>query len=276
MKQRRSRRTRSIATILGGAIAAVILGWFGLGPQSKPVTASAANEQRSAQRTGDSQPTNQTTRKSFDFYQLALSLAPAFCETEPDHAQCRKLNADADQRTPLTLHGLWPEFRGAGRFPSDCADGWDGDGFKRAATESERERLMPAGSRLARHEWQKHGTCSHSNVESYFREAFALTDQYSALLAPLINDLKNDARTMSASEFRSHANQLQSGLGASLVLVCKNLRGVDGERRGKAHLLEVRICLEKSASGAAGGPMECASADRIDQGCGRAFYIDTP
>jgi ribonuclease T2 len=263
------RRTGSIAAILGGAIAALMLSWLGLGPQQKvPAPHKNQTTQSPTLSTKDAQ-------EPFDFYQLALSLAPAFCEVEPEHSQCRTLNPEADARTPLTLHGLWPEYRGAGRFPSDCADSWDGEGFARAESPSERERLMPGGTRLARHEWQKHGSCSHASVESYFRDSFALAETYGDYLAPLVNKLKRDADLISTTKFRSQANQLQSGLGASLTFVCKNLRGVAGERRGKPHLLEVRVCLEKTESGI-GKPIECASVDRIDQGCGRAFYVDAP
>ena len=47
----------------------------------------------------------------FDFYVLALSIAPSFCDLtgyRKHKAQCDH-PSDADYReTPLTIHGLWP------------------------------------------------------------------------------------------------------------------------------------------------------------------------
>ncbi len=95
----------------------------------------------------------------FDFYVLALSWSPGFCET---------IGGARDQCAPgkglgFVVHGLWPQNERG--FPSDCP----------GASSPSRVALEHAGdvfpdARLARYEWRKHGTCSGKSPSDYFAD----------------------------------------------------------------------------------------------------------
>lgn len=213
-------------------------------------------------------------RKShdFDFYLLAMTLAPAFCEDGNDSKrECRALDAEAFARTPLTLHGLWPERLEPERYPRDC----DGPQLRLSADVRDRMRtLMPGASEgLDKHEWRKHGTCSRLPANTYFSDALDLVEQANAALGAAIS--QSAGREVDAAALRAAANARRAGYGDSFVFVCRNLRGADAEKRRRPYLYEVRVCVDDD--GADGRPrslLQCASVERRDQGCGARFWID--
>jgi ribonuclease T2 len=97
--------------------------------------------------------------KNFDFYVLALSWSPGFCDS---------VGGARDQCEPgrghgFVVHGLWPQYDHG--FPSDCAG-------PRSPSRLALERangLFP-DERLARYEWRKHGTCSGKSPSDYFAD----------------------------------------------------------------------------------------------------------
>lgn len=111
----------------------------------------------------------------FDFYVLALSWSPGFCDTigiGRAHAQCA-----SGAHLGFVVHGLWPQYvRG---FPLDC------EGIhspSRLALDTVRGLYPDEG--LARFEWRKHGTCSGKSPTDYFadvrkaREAIVIPPQF--------------------------------------------------------------------------------------------------
>jgi ribonuclease T2 len=99
---------------------------------------------------------------NFDFYVLALSWSPGFCETPAAFragAQC-----EAGANLGFVVHGLWPQYERG--YPSDC--GPAGRYPSRAALQSAQGLYPNEG--LARHEWQKHGTCSGKSPTDYFAD----------------------------------------------------------------------------------------------------------
>lgn len=119
------------------------------------VTAPAARAQGYDQR---------GTPGAFDFYVLALSWSPTFCETDAARreadGQCRP-----GRGLGFVVHGLWPQYtRG---YPANCSS------VERSPT---RQAIAEAGEvypseGLARYEWRKHGTCSGLDPTAYFRAA---------------------------------------------------------------------------------------------------------
>ncbi|MGJ0505842.1 MAG: ribonuclease T2 family protein [Methylocystis sp.] len=97
--------------------------------------------------------------KDFDFYVLALSWSPGFCDSvEGSHDQC-----EPGKGLGFVVHGLWPQYERG--FPSDCAG-------PRSPSRIALERaagLFP-DERLARYEWRKHGTCSGRSPSDYFSD----------------------------------------------------------------------------------------------------------
>jgi ribonuclease T2 len=97
--------------------------------------------------------------REFDFYVLALSWSPGFCDTVGGfHDQC-----EPGRGLGFVVHGLWPQYEHG--FPSDCAG-------PRAPSRIALDRangVFP-DERLARYEWRKHGTCSGKSPSYYFGE----------------------------------------------------------------------------------------------------------
>ena len=121
----------------------------------------------------------------FDFYVLALSWSPTFCEANSERGR-----ADGEQcggrPYHFVVHGLWPQYERG--FPRDC---------KVPAPRLNREivnsmlDLMPA-PRLVFHEWDKHGTCSGLEARAYFdlvrqaRGAITIPEPYRDVKSPLM------------------------------------------------------------------------------------------
>lgn len=92
-------------------------------------------------------------------YVLSLSWSPAFCaQKDPDGEsdQC-----EIGDMRGLVVHGLWPNGR---------AEYCDSSEPRRLPDDLARDvlRFMPSVG-LARHEWEKHGTCSGLSQRDYFR-----------------------------------------------------------------------------------------------------------
>lgn len=95
--------------------------------------------------------------KDFDFYVLALSWSPGFCDSVGgSHDQC-----EPGKGLGFVVHGLWPQYEHG--FPSDC----DGPRTPSRIALQRADGLFP-DERLARYEWRKHGTCSGKSPSDYF------------------------------------------------------------------------------------------------------------
>jgi ribonuclease T2 len=112
---------------------------------------------------------NQNEPGKFDFYVLALSWTPSYCEAEGDQ---RGSDEQCSRGRPYSfvVHGLWPQYERG--FPNSCVTPapWVASGLIRSMLD-----LMPARG-LIIHEWRTHGTCSGLGPESYFnavRRAYA-------------------------------------------------------------------------------------------------------
>ncbi|MGJ0503078.1 MAG: ribonuclease T2 family protein [Methylocystis sp.] len=97
--------------------------------------------------------------RDFDFYVLALSWSPGFCES---------VGGARDQCEPgkglgFVVHGLWPQYESG--FPSECSGARSPS---RVALEKA-AGLFP-DERLARYEWRKHGVCSGKSPSDYFAD----------------------------------------------------------------------------------------------------------
>lgn len=271
-RARGRRRTAGIATIVGGAIAAVLMNWMGFGSTHK-VEPAPSSAPKISQTQNRSVPP-EASAASFEFYTLALSLAPAFCETSPDKKQCRKLTDALNAATPLTLHGLWPENARPGSYPELCA----GAGITLTALErnidARRLRQFMPGivDGLASHEWRKHGTCTGLTANVYFLAAIDWSERVNAALASTLK--LASGKQIAAAALKSAANRVFPGLGQAMTLHCRNIKTQDANMRGKPVLIELHVCLQKGANGVPEVLTECAAFDRIDQGCGDRFVLD--
>lgn len=184
----------------------------------------------------------------FDYYVLALSWTPSWCETTGDarrDAQC-----DDGRGLGFTLHGLWPQFEQG--WPSFCR-----------TVERDPSRAMSAGmadimggAGLAWYQWQKHGRCTGLSADEYF----ALSRRaYDAVNRPEI--LRNLPRAMDIPPRVIEAAFIEANplLSPDAVTVtCK-----DGL------IQEVRICLTSDLV-----PRQCGRDVRRD--CGLATVEMSP
>lgn len=102
------------------------------------------------------------TPGDFDFYVLALSWSPGFCELEGGGRAREQCEPGAN--LGFVVHGLWPQNERG--FPSDC--GPAGRSPSRIALEQAGGVFPSEG--LARYQWRKHGTCSGSSPGDYFAD----------------------------------------------------------------------------------------------------------
>jgi ribonuclease T2 len=176
----------------------------------------------------------------FDYYLLALSVAPAFCEDEPQRkqkfAQCRALSAPGFKSVPLTLHGLWPN-RADRRHPAYCS-GEAGGAFCRlpplrlpADTRARLGRVMPAAADcLDRYQWAKHGSCSGLAEADYFAASAALTERVNRAIGSeiarhtgreidlAVRDLVEEGDACARAILETHRHDLDEGVG---ILIAK-------------------------------------------------------
>lgn len=272
----RRRRRAGIATIIGGAIAAVLLNWMGFGPGQRSVPAQMPSTTQTANRQNQTtpMPEAQVGQAHFAFYTLALTLTPAFCETSPRKKQCRNLTDALNAATPLTLHGLWPDNARPGSYPESCGStNITIKALERDINPRRLRQFMPGiADGLASHEWRKHGTCSGLSAKAYFGAAIDWTERVNAALSSVLK--LASGKQMAAAGLKSAANTVLPGLGQTMTLHCRNIKTDDASMRGKPVLLELRVCLQKGTYNTPDALIECAALDRIDQGCGERFVVD--
>lgn len=181
------------------------------------------------------------TPGDFDFYVLALSWSPGFCELDGDRSRNREQCAQG-AGLRFVVHGLWPQNeRGS---PSEC--GPAGRVPSRIALQ-EAEGLFPSEG-LARYQWRKHGTCSGSSPADYFRDARRARD--AVTIPPALAKTERDQRWTAIDLERAFV-AANPGLRTDMMSVaCR--RGV---------LQEVRICFSKDLRGF----RSCQQVDR--SGC---------
>jgi len=180
---------------------------------------------------------------NLDYYVLALSWSPSFCETPAGAASPQQCG-----RRPFAfvVHGLWPQFEQG--FPEACQvppprlDHRIVDGML---------DLMPARG-LIFHEWDAHGTCSGLPARDYFdlirqaRAAVTIPPEYSGPQAPL---------TVTPREVVDNFIKANTGLtSAGIQIDCDRTR-----------LREVRICLTRELAfrDCTGRPPVCRSASLV-------------
>jgi ribonuclease T2 len=118
----------------------------------------------------------------FEFYVLALSWSPSFCEASRERRRGRRNDPQCAARPyAFVVHGLWPQHETG--FPSNCQV--PAPRLPRRIVDSMLD-LMPS-PRLVFHEWDRHGTCTGLTGQGYFdavrkaRAAITVPDEYRAI-----------------------------------------------------------------------------------------------
>jgi ribonuclease T2 len=162
----------------------------------------------------------------FDFYLLSLSWSPEYCYNHRTSSECEK-------HLGLVVHGLWPQYSGAGRGPEYCGQQ---PGLSNPETLLD---IMPSVG-LIQHEWETHGTCSGLSPNEYFaliRRIFA------GFHAPYELQQPRRQTIVQAAQLKHDIELANRGLTDSeLALTCTG-----------PYLKEVEICLTKE-----GKPRPCS------------------
>lgn len=113
------------------------------------------------------QPYGQDRRQNapgkFDFYVLALSWSPSYCEAASERGRGNRTDQQCGaRRFSFVVHGLWPQYERG--FPQYCQV--PAPRLNRQIVSSMLD-LMPS-PRLVFHEWDTHGTCSGLSASGYF------------------------------------------------------------------------------------------------------------
>lgn len=171
------------------------------------------------------QDRRQNAPGEFDFYVLALSWSPSFCEAAAERNSGRS-QAQCSRPFSFVVHGLWPQYERG--FPEYC---------QRPSPRLDRNimtsmlDLMPAPG-LIFNEWDKHGTCSGLGARAYFenirkaRAAIKIPEQFLDVSEP---------KTIAPGDIEAAFIKVNPGLSNSAIsVICSSRR-----------LSEVRICLSK-------------------------------
>jgi ribonuclease T2 len=171
----------------------------------------------------------------FDFYVLALSWSPSYCEQAGERAPAQQCG---ERPFSFVVHGLWPQYEKG--FPEFCQN--PAPRLDRNIVSSMLD-LMPA-PRLIFHEWDKHGVCSGLPARGYFetiRKARALVKIPPEYLAPAA------AATVTPDEVEDAFVKANPGMSRTgIAITC-----------GGPRLSEVRICLSRELQF-----RECAEIDK--------------
>lgn len=185
----------------------------------------------------------------FDFYVLALSWSPGFCELDGDRTRNREQCGEG-AGLRFVVHGLWPQNERG--YPSEC--GPSGRTPSRIAME-QAEGLFPSEG-LARYQWRKHGSCSGSSPADYFADVRRAREKIK--IPPALASVDSE-RSWTALDLERAFVDANPGLRTDMMSVsCR--RGV---------LEEVRICFSKDLRGF----RSCGEVDR--SGCrARDFRVN--
>jgi len=166
----------------------------------------------------------------FDFYVLALSWSPSYCENARQRAPNRTPALQCSGRPfAFVVHGLWPQYTQG--FPSYCQVPAPRVEAKLVSAMLD---LMPS-RRLVYYEWNRHGTCSGLSAQGYFdtlrkaRAAVTIPAGYRDPAEPL---------SVSPADVAAAFIEANPGLSAAAMAVACN----------KTRLTEVRVCLGKDLS----------------------------
>ena len=172
------------------------------------------------------QDRRQNTPGEFDFYVLALSWSPSFCEASAERGKSGRSQVQCERPYSFVVHGLWPQYERG--FPEYC---------QRPSPRLDRNimtsmlDLMPAPG-LIFNEWDKHGTCSGLAARAYFesirkaRAAVKIPEEFLQL---------SEQKTIAPADLEAAFIKANPGLSSSAISVtCSSRR-----------LSEVRICLSK-------------------------------
>lgn len=138
-------------------------------------------------------PIGQNAKAPVDYYMLALSWSPGFCESQRekfgnDLPTSAQYQCGINRSFGWVVHGLWPQNASA-RSVSDHPRFCQGDLPALPKSELEPYLTMSPGAKLLQGEWEKHGSCAFDTAAQYFAKEQEL---FASLRLPKENLSRNE------------------------------------------------------------------------------------
>ena len=230
---------KKILSLLGAAVLALIVAW-----EEGGLDRIVQDQLGGNSSSGGSASVNRGSRESrgegFDYYVLALSWSPSFCEDSGDRSS-NQCNGSRDYG--FVAHGLWPQNETG--WPEFC----DVRARVPERTVDAMLPIMPAKG-LIFHQWKKHGTCSGLDPREYFEVTKAA---YDSVVIP--KELRRLDRTLTIDPkvIEEAFIEVNPELDANeIVINCS-----------KNRLREIKVCFDKTLTPRACGRdvnRECRSS----------------
>jgi ribonuclease T2 len=257
-------RRYSLASVLVILVAGAIYLWLHPEQQAPAPLPSATPTTTTADT---AQPAAPRRAAANGHYVLAISWEPAFCEGTGGKPECRSQSAGRPDASRFSLHGLWPDdqYCGVSSVDESADKNGDWDSLPRvnlsAATQADLDRAMPGTqSRLERHEWLKHGTCSGVSADTYFSRAVLFLDTINNSAVGTLFGSRIGNRLDGAAIRNAFDTAFGAGAGDRIRIACSQ----DGDRR---LISEITVGLRGDVLGE-GGIGELIAASRpTDPGC---------
>ena len=171
--------------------------------------------------------------RGFDFYVLALSWSPSYCESEGRDAN--RQQCASGRAYSFIVHGLWPQHERG--YPADCETN-ERDVPRHIA--SSLYDIMPSAG-LIRQQWRKHGSCSGLSQADYFDVLRAARQRVN-----IPTEFRKPAayRTVNPKSVEQSFRDANPGLPADGIAVACDRRFLDEVRICMTKTLEFRSCPE--------------------------------
>lgn len=196
------------------------------------------------------QDRRQSQPGEFDFYVLALSWSPSFCEAATERGRQAPRDQCGDRPYSFVVHGLWPQYERG--FPEYCQV--PAPRLDRTIVSLMLDQ-MPS-PRLVFNQWDKHGTCSGLSARAYFenvrkaRAVVKIPDEFLQLTA---------YKTVTPDDVEEAFVKVNPGMSkTSVSITCDSRR-----------LSEVRVCMSKEF-----GFRDCPEVER--RSCRRDKLVMPP
>ncbi|KAI4328446.1 hypothetical protein L6164_020801 [Bauhinia variegata] len=181
--------------------------------------------------------------QDFDFFYFVQQWPGSYCDTK----QSCCYPTTGKPAVDFGIHGLWPNYN-SGSYPSNCDSS---NPFKQSEISDLITNLQrnwptlacPSGNGIQfwTHEWEKHGTCSESELRQhdYFAAALNLKQKANLLQALTSAGINPDGSSYSLSSIKG---AIQDSIGFTPYIECN----VDAS--GNSQLYQVYLCVDTSGS----------------------------
>nr|GME12132.1 extracellular ribonuclease LE-like [Ipomoea batatas] len=201
--------------------------------------------------------------QGYDFFYFVQQWPGSYCDTK-DSSCCYPTTGKP--ASDFGIHGLWPN-NNDGTYPSNCDSSNPYDESKISDLMSKMQQDWPSlacpsnnGSSFWSHEWEKHGTCSESELDqhTYFETALNLKNQTYLLQILESAGIQADGNSYNLSSIQT---AIENAGGYAPGIECNSDAG------GNSQLYQVYFCVGPSGSNLIKCPVfptgSCASSIKL-------------